>query len=456
VVPLPGLPEHGDISDWLDAGSTVEDLAALIRETPCWTPPSAPATSTAVAAPGITAEAGDALLDAIEAFLARFVAYPSEHARIAHTLWIAHAHLMDAWESTPRLAALSPEPASGKTRLLEITELLVPNPVVAVNVSPSYIFRKVGDEAGRPTLLYDEIDTVFGPKAKDNEEIRGLINAGHRKGAVAGRCFMSGNKVETEEIPAYCAVALAGLGHLPDTILSRSIVIRMRRRAAAERVEPFRHRVHAPNGHALRDRLAAWAALIQDQVADAWPTMPDGVEDRDSDVWEPLLAVADAAGGVWPERARVAAVALVAAAKESTPDVFGEKETMATETVLAALNSLPEAPWADLKGQPLAARRLAAMLKEYGVKSKTIRIGETTPRGYARADLADAWSRYLAPPPVESAISATSATASPLEPETSLATTTARLDAHSVAHSGTPNASAFVDPSGMNTWSMEI
>ena len=153
---------------------------------------------------------GAALLDKVYVFLGRFVAYPSEHARVAHTLWIAHTHAMDAFESTPRLAFLSPEPASGKTRALEVTEPLVPRPVEAVNVTPAYLFRKVADEDGRPTILFDEIDTVFGPKAKDNEEIRGLLNAGHRKGAVAGRCVVKGKTVTTEEIPAYCAVALAG------------------------------------------------------------------------------------------------------------------------------------------------------------------------------------------------------------------------------------------------------
>src|SRR4051794_35461197 len=148
------------------------------------------------------------LLDDVHALLGRFVAYPSEAAHVAHTLWIVHAHLMEAWESTPRIAFLSPEPGSGKTRALEISELLVPRPVEAVNVRPAYLFRKVADEAGRPTILFDEIDTVFGPKAKDNEEIRGLLNAGHRRGAVAGRCSTRGKIVVTEEIPAYCAVAL--------------------------------------------------------------------------------------------------------------------------------------------------------------------------------------------------------------------------------------------------------
>lgn len=111
------------------------------------------------------------LLDDIETYLLRFVAYPSESARIAHVLWILHTHCMDEWESTPRIAFLSPEPSSGKTRALELTETMVPNPVEAVNTTPAYLFRKVSDPDGLPTILYDEIDTIFGPKARENEEI---------------------------------------------------------------------------------------------------------------------------------------------------------------------------------------------------------------------------------------------------------------------------------------------
>jgi len=129
---------------------------------------------------------GATLLDQVEAMLARFVAFPSDETRTAVTLWIAHTHALDEFETTPRLAFLSPEPGSGKTRALEILELLVPRPLLTVNSTPAYLFRKVSDEAGTPTILYDEIDTVFGPKAKDNEDIRGMLNSGYRKGATAG------------------------------------------------------------------------------------------------------------------------------------------------------------------------------------------------------------------------------------------------------------------------------
>ena len=361
------------------------------------------------------------LLDAVHAFLARFVAYPSDDAHVAHTLWIAHCHCMDSWESTPRIAFLSPEPGSGKTRALEISELLVPHPVEAVNVTPAYLFRKVASPDGRPTILFDEIDTVFGPKARDNEEIRGLLNAGHRRGAVAGRCVVRGKIVETEEIPAYCAVALAGIGDLPDTILTRSVIVRMRRRAPDERIEPYRRRVHSAEGEALRDRLAGWAETVADGLTDAWPAMPDGITDRDADVWEPLLAIADAAGGDWPDRARVAAVTLVTSSEAGSPSlgilllsdlrqVFGDNEALSTETILNSLYEIVESPWTELRGKPLNDRGLAYRLRRYDIKPKVIRTGDNTHRGYARVDLFDAWQRYLPTPALGDVTSVTPAT----------------------------------------------
>jgi hypothetical protein len=371
----------------------------------------------------LIAQIGDEILRDIEAFVSRFVAYPSEHCRVAHVLWLAHTHAMDAWESTPRLAFLSPEPGSGKSRALEVSELLVPRPVEAVNVSPAYLFRKVSDEAGRPTILYDEIDTIFGPKARENEELRGLLNAGHRRHSTAGRCVVRGKEVFTEELPAYCAVALAGLGDLPDTILTRSVIVKMRRRAPTEKVEPYRRRVHQFAAEQLRDRLEAWMATQELAMEQARPDMPEGVEDRAADVWEPLLAIADAAGGAWPSRARVAAVTLVTDAKESTPSlgvrllqdlrqVFDEQDATAlsTEIILRELCLIEEAPWGDLRGKQLDARGLATRLRPYGIHRSTFRSGSMTCKGYQRTDLHDAWLRYLPPPPNASVTAVTAET----------------------------------------------
>jgi len=395
---------------------------------------------------------GAALLDRTEAFLARFIAFPSEACQVATTLWAAHTHVVDAFESTPRLAILSPEPGSGKSRVLEVLELLCPRPLHAVNISPSALFRSISDEAGPPTILYDEVDTLFGPKAKDNEDVRGLLNAGHRRGAVTLRCVVRGKTIDVEEFPAFCAVALAGLGDLPDTLMTRSIVVRMRRRAPGEKVEPFRHRLHAPEAEPLRLCLEEWTRGARDDLEDAWPDMPEGIVDRNADVWEPLLALADVAGGTWPERARVAAVSLVTQAGErpqtlgiqlladlrnlfSTPLNYVEvglhsavttppavtdpvtPDALSTQQILEGLTAMEESPWGDLRGKPLDSRGLARRLKQYDVNPAVIRVGASTVRGYRRTDLHDAWSRYLPPPSEGCVTSETSATPEVADPD---------------------------------------
>jgi Protein of unknown function (DUF3631) len=377
------------------------------------------------------------LLDDVEQFLARFVAYPSEAARIAHVLWVAHAHLMGEWESTPRIAFLSPEPASGKSRALEVTSSLVPRPVHAVNCSPAYLFRKVSDPDGLPTILYDEIDTVFGPKAKDNEDIRGMLNAGHRRGATAGRCVVRGKQVFTEELPAYAPVALAGLDDLPDTIASRAVIVRMRRRAPGEHIDPWRARINEPDGNLLSVRLAEWAAT---QTVTRWPDMPEGIEDRSADVWEPLLTVAELAGGNWPARARVAAVTLVTDSRQTPRSMgllllgdlrtaFDDDEVLTTENILDKLVALDESPWSDLRGRALDARGLSARLRKYDdgnpegpqpIRPTTVRLGDVVAKGYRRADFLDAWQRYLTPEPPTDAVTSDTPSGKPVTDVTAL------------------------------------
>ncbi|MGW6926260.1 DUF3631 domain-containing protein [Streptomyces sp. NPDC054950] len=361
---------------------------------------------------------GAALLDEVEAFHRRFNVFPTDAAFVAVALWDAHAHLLDCFDSTPRIAFLSPEPGSGKTRALEIVETLVPQPMTAVNASAAALFRSVSGPNGKPTILFDEIDTVFGPRAGDNEELRGFLNAGHRRTGVTYRCIGDGGNQTVQAFPSYCAVAVAGLGSLPDTILTRSVIVRMRRRARNEKVEPFRARVHEAEGHKLRDRLAEWAEHARGFVMGAWPEMPDGVADRPADVWEPLLAIADAAGGAWPERGREACLTLVKASRANDKGSIGVRlltdlrdhvmvgiDRLPTVAILDRLNALDDAPWADLGGKPLDNRRLSKMLAEYmtadnePIASRNIKAAGSVLKGYYATDLWDAWARYCPPPP---------------------------------------------------------
>jgi hypothetical protein len=347
-------------------------------------------------------------LSETESFLRQFVAYPSEAAVVAHVLWIAHAHMMEAFENTPRLAFLSPEPGSGKSRALEVTEPLVPRPVLTVNCSPAYVFRRISDEAGLPTLLFDEIDTVFGGRPSDtSEDLRGLLNSGYRRGATAGRAVVRGKEVMTEELPSFAPVAMAGLNELPDTLMTRSVVVRMKRRKPTETVLPYRRRVYRNIAENIYAALEAWAVTAVTEVTDSWPTLPEGIEDRDADVWEPLIAVADAAGGDWPERARDAAVFLVSEAREKPATlgirlladiklVLGADQRISTHELLDRLCELETAPWASIRGERIDSRFLARTLSKYGIETNnTIKINGQAVKGYTRAHFADAWDRYV-------------------------------------------------------------
>jgi Protein of unknown function (DUF3631) len=354
---------------------------------------------------------GAAALDDARAFIGRFCALPVEHAYTAVTLWAAHAWALDSFDSTPRLAFLSPEPGSGKTRALEVLTLLVPWPMHAVNATPAALFRSVADPAARRTILFDEIDTIFEPKTKEQEKLCGLPTKAHRRSGVAYRCVGEGTRQEVVAFPAYAGVALAGLGQLPDTILTRSIVIRMRRRAPHEHVEPYRARIHEPEGKKLGQQLGDWAATVTDAMAGSWPEMPPGVTDRPADVWEPLLMIADAAGGPWPGRARAACTWLVRDNADrgislgirllaDLRDIFGGARAMTTEDILTRLHALDAAPWADIKGAgiPLDARGLSRLLDPYDIEPTKVKVGGRPLQGYRADQLADAWARYLPPP----------------------------------------------------------
>jgi hypothetical protein len=352
-------------------------------------------------------EPGHALLDDVEAMLAKYVAFPDEHARAAIVLWIVHAHAVDAFESTPRLALLSPKKGSGKTRTLEVIALLVPHPIHTINISAAALYRIVKDK--QPTLLLDEADTFLGLViAKQHEDIRGLVNAGHRRGATVYRGEVAGKTVQVVEFPAFAACALAGIGDLPDTILNRSVIISMKRRAHHEHIDPFRERQARPEADRLRDRIAEWADAHHAHLGDYWPDLPEGITDRAADVWEALIAIADLAGGDWPERSRTAATAITNAKAERDPSlgiqllgdchrVFtaDDVDRLTTDKLLDALHNLEESPWSDLRGKPLDARGLARRLRVYEIRPGNHRFGDAILKGYRLEDFHDALQRYL-------------------------------------------------------------
>ena len=356
-------------------------------------------------------------LDLVENFLRRFIIYPSEHALTAHALWIGHTHFMKLWETTPRLAFMSPLPESGKTRALEVTSLFVPNPKLAFSASAASLVRVIanghnghdkekGD--GIPTILYDEIDNVFSKAEEGISELRAALNAGYRRTGMAMRCINRGEGVV--EFKAYSALAVAGLKTLPDALATRSIFIHMRRRAPDEAKESYREKYQKAEAKPIMEALTEWAIENEANISDE-PDMPAEITDRAADIWEPLFAVADAAGGDWPERARAAAIYLTGAAKDDNVKAGSDIELLIdikaafvladrlhAEELVRRLCNREESPWMDMgKGKPITAAILRERLKPYGIKSKQVKVSGTNGRGYRLEDFHDAWKRYADP-----------------------------------------------------------
>jgi 5S rRNA maturation endonuclease (ribonuclease M5) len=361
----------------------------------------------------MVAENGAELLSDVARFAGRFLAFPTSHHLIVVVLWIVHTWAVKAFYVTPRLVLDSPEPGSGKTRVLEVLALLCRAAKLTLSTTTAALYRRIAAAGEQPpTVLQDEADAVFGRTTNPQaEDLRALFNAGYKRGATVDRCEGDAKNMKVREFPVFAPVALAGLaGKLPATITDRSVTLHMRRRAPDEHVAEFRERDAAIDAAPLRDRIQAWATANYDALAAARPVMPDGVRDRPAEVWEALLAVADVAGGDWPARAHRACQYFVL---DTEPDerlslglrmlrdikaAFGDRDRMFSADVVSALTSDPESEWRDLWGKPLDQRRLAKELKRYGIESQEVRIGAENRKGYVVAGdtgLAQAWRRYL-------------------------------------------------------------
>ena len=353
-------------------------------------------------------------LTRIEQFLSRFVVLARSEALVAVVLWVSHTYAIEHAEATPYLAISSPEKQSGKTRLLECLTLLAHDcDGIAITPTASTIFRTL-EATPEGTLLLDELDAVFRDHSDKYEEVRAVINAGHRRGATVRRSVPGPkNTWIVKQFPVFGPKALAGIGKLPDTVTDRSIPILMLKRKRTEPVERFRQRTvreeAAPIVAALAEALAAQPPALEAEI-------PAELPDRAGDAWEPLLAIADAAGGAWPARARRAAVILHAGREQDDSlglrllsdvrVVFDARgvERISTADLIAALQADEEGPWASER-TPLTPHRFARLLHAFGIASKQLRIGAASLKGYEREAFVDSWERYLPTPP------------SPLEPK---------------------------------------
>jgi putative DNA primase/helicase len=329
----------------------------------------------------------------------------SDTARDTTSLWSLNSYLLDQSLVSPRLAITSPEKRCGKTTLLDVLGRLVLKALPTANVTPAAIFRVV--EGYRLILLIDEADTFLrGKNASD--ELRGVVNSGHRKGGSVLRTV--GDDHEPRSFSTYAACAIALIGRLPDTLHDRSVAIDLKRRLPSEQIAPFRPD-RAGQLDVLARKAARWAKDNAGRIAEADPEMPKGIFNREADNWRPLLAIAYVAGGNWPKRARDALEAAHAADDDESrlamllADVRAEfaarkPDQLPSASLAAALVEIEGRPWAEYrKGKPLTQNQLARLLKPLGITPELIWLPkeEKPRRGYKLAQFKDAFERYLTP-----------------------------------------------------------
>jgi hypothetical protein len=354
-----------------------------------------------------------AILDDVRVFLMRYVVLTTDQATVI-ALWMAMTHVIDAFDFGAYLQVTSATPESGKTRLLDVLRLFVRRPWYTARVSAAVLVRKV--DAEHPTLLLDESDAAFQGEKEYAEALRGILNTGYARNGTASLCVGQGKNIAYKDFSTFCPKAIAGIGKLPDTVMSRSIRIVLRRRdKKTEPVKKFRERDATTIASPIQQALVLWGneSTIETLRA-ARPSMPDGLRDRAEDVAEPLIAIADVAGVEWASAARTAIVALMGSVPDEDKtiellrdirDVFTEGFSGATpppiseqfirsEHLIKRLSARTERPWGTCtQGKPITVHKLAALLKPFGIEPVQNKTG--TGRGYYRDRFLDAWSRYL-------------------------------------------------------------
>ena len=346
---------------------------------------------------------GATLLTTLAALFSLHLSLP-QGAATALALWTVFTYVHDAAAVSPLLAITSATMRSGKSTLVILLGALVRRPISVSNITTAALYRAV--EKFRPTLLIDEGDTFL----REQNELRGILNSGHTR-ATAVVIRSVGDDHDARTFSTWSPKAIAMIGRLPDTLTDRAIEIRLRRRAKHENVERLRQdrlQQHEP----LRRRAARWAADNIDVLRKSDPEVPSYLNDRAADNWRALFAIADAAGGEWPARAREAARHLCGGATAEVEGdylvqlladlcaLFGDTRTsMTSEEIVSALGRMEDRPWPEWKrGRPISTKQLANLLARFGVRPVKL---NSSRRGYKLEDFDDSFTRYLPPTDAE-------------------------------------------------------
>jgi hypothetical protein len=391
-------PRHKDLNEWTKAGATSDDLSEAISKAetlqeaaPVWSP--------------------DKLFNEIKAHITRYVVFSQPEDVDVIALWVMHTWVADLFDFTPYIYLHSPVMRCGKTQVHRVVEPLVKNPLRTCNISESALFREIADS--QPTLLWDEIDSIFGNRkaSETNENKRALLNAGYERGIRAIRMERSGSGFEKVTYDPFCPKILAGIGQLPETIVDRSISILIHRRLKTQSCQKYR-RKDRDLAKSIRDALKTWSANVElrKTLQASRPEMPDCLTDRQEDIWEPLLAIADSIGGDAPKLAREAArtlcgndddglgdgTAQLVAIRKAIDEQHGRIRSSALIDRLWEADAVPSRLMEDEKpNYKKIGHWLSKLIKSYaGKPARVLDFDGENARGYEVAELKEIFDRY--------------------------------------------------------------
>jgi len=349
---------------------------------------------------------GAELLNQLVSECCRFLVLP-DHGDVMLAAWTLHTYCFEQFDYSPILHVTSPTKQCAKSRVLEVLAKLAHNPKSSSNMTAATMFRTI--ETRKPTLLLDEMDR--SPKDK-KEMITIVLNAGFHRDGKVDRCEGDEHKVKTFGV--YCPKALAGIGdYTTDTVTDRSIQLSMQKKLKSQEVEKFRRY----QNEELQRKCVRWAKDNLDMLASSRPQMPQTLSDRQEDIWECLFAIAEIAGGEWPQKVWDAASAQAAdSVAQVTDDLvlpvalrqyFTENpsDKAASKEICDWLNDQDDLPFKDWRRtQGIDPRILARKLKLYGITPRNLNLGGSSRlKGYLLEELERVFQRYLPPdnPPIQ-------------------------------------------------------
>jgi hypothetical protein len=346
------------------------------------------------------------IVERVAAFIEKlvFLKVPSLYQLLA--LWTIATHMRSDFDYMGYMFACSPEPQSGKSRLLEVLQLLVANPSdILISPSEAVLFRT----AEGHTQLLDEVDGWT-----NRDVLRNVLNAGFHRGATVQRMNEGDGVYEVNKFPVYAPRVLAGIGHsvLHGTTRDRTFVLDMVRQTREERRERFSIRKVKSAADEIKISIEKWVGQHRAEIGVVYDQFPfdylQDFRDRTIDVAQPLAAVLEVAYKDNPEYedAKSEFLEAISVTRKEEQPLTDDHRVLRTLVELAKaedplVGSVTElaSKCQELLGERPEEFALSSTLRRYGFETKSIRREGKAAYRYSlpHGSLSDLMTRYCGP-----------------------------------------------------------